>query len=194
MNERFYHGDITPEDFARDLVAAFNRGNLRVQRIGSDEDIAVQIGTSQVPISGGSTALTVSLKSVDDGVAINIGQQAWLGVAASLGYTALLALKNPFSVLGRLDDLAQDIENLRLTEEVLKVIEDTASLHGISTELSERLRRTVCPYCNTANPIGQPHCISCGAPLGDLQPSTCSYCGFVVSMDEKTCPNCGSPI
>ncbi len=194
MDERIYHGKVTPDDFARELIAAFNSGNLRVQRIGSGDKVAVQIGTSQIASSGGRTALTVSVQSVEDGVTIKVGQQAWLGVAASLGYTALLALKNPFAVLGRLDDLAQDIENLKLTEEVWKVIDNTARLYGIGTELSERLRRTVCDYCNSANPVGESRCIACGAPLGDIHPSTCRNCGFVINKGEKTCPNCGRPV
>ncbi len=65
-------------------------------------------------MSGGQTALTVAVQTTEDGVIIEIGQQAWLGVAASIGHTALSALRNPFSLLGRLDDLAQDIENIQL--------------------------------------------------------------------------------
>ncbi len=194
MEERIYHGNMTPEDFARELVAAFNRGNLRVQQIGSGGQVAVQIGTSQIATSGGQTALTVSLRSVEDGIAIKMGQQAWLGVAASLGYTALLALKNPFALLGRIDDLAQDIENLRLSEEVWKVIESTAHSSGMSTELSERLRRMVCSYCNSANPVGESRCLACGAPLGDTQPFTCKNCGFIISPKETSCPNCKQPV
>ena len=33
-------------------------------------------------------------------------------------------------------------------------------------------------------------CIACGAPLGEVQPSTCANCGFVVQKEEKICPNC----
>lgn len=190
MEERIYHGDIKPDDFARELVATFDRGNLRVQQIGSGNQVAVQIGTSQIASSGGTTALTVSLRTVEDGVAVKVGQQAWLGVAASLGYTALLTLKNPFALLSRIDDLAQDIENLGLSDEVWKVIESTARSSGISTNLSERLRRIVCSYCNSANPVGESRCLACGAPLGDIQPLACRYCGFIISPKEKNCPNC----
>lgn len=194
MEERIYHGNASPEDFARELVAAFNRGNLRAQQIGSGNQIAVQIGTSQVATSGGKTALTVSIRAVEDGIAIKIGQQTWLSVAASLGYTALLALRNPFALLGRVDDLAQDIENLGLSEEVWKVIESTVRSSKMSTELSERLRRIVCNYCNSANPVGESRCLACGAPLGDNQPLTCRKCGFIISPGEVTCPNCKQPV
>jgi hypothetical protein len=193
MEQRIFHGTITPEDFSRSLIAHFNRGNLRVQQVGSGERIAVQIATSRMPESGGHTALGIDMQKVADGVAINVGQQTWLGVAASLGMTALQALRNPFALINRLDDIAQDVESLQLTDEVWKVIEGTASAMGAGRALSERLRRIVCPYCGVANPVGEPSCIACGAPLGDAQPRTCSNCGYVLKDGERTCPNCGRP-
>ena len=141
--------------------------------------------------SGGQTALTITVRSIEDGVIIELGQQAWLGVAASLGHTALSALRNPFSLLGRLDDLAQDIEHLQLNENVWRTIERAASALGASNELSARLRRVACEYCETANPLGTGSCIACGAPLGDVHPTSCSNCGFAIKDNEMTCPNCG---
>jgi hypothetical protein len=187
---RIYHGDIKPSDLARDLIAYFNRGNYRVQQIGRDPKIAIQIGTHQFAQSGGQTALTVMIHQVEDGISVQVGKQAWLGVAASLGLTALSVLRNPLSLLGRLDDLAQDIESLQLDDDIWLVIEKAANLHGLDKNLSERLKRYICPYCNTANPQGESRCIACGAPLGDIQPSTCPNCGFVVHNLERECPNC----
>lgn len=194
MEQRIYHGKITPQDFAQSLIAHFNRGNLRVQQIGGGPKVAVQIATSNMSTSGGTTALSVTLQSVEDGVTVQLGNQAWMGVAANLGITALFALRNPFSLIGRLDDVAQDIENLQLADEVWKVIEATARAAGSSQELSERLRRVTCEYCGTANPVGESNCIACGAPLGNVQPRTCTRCGFVVTLTEKVCPNCGQPV
>lgn len=194
MDGRIFHGNITPKEVSRALLAHFNRSNWVAQQLGDDDQIVVQIATRQRPVSGGQTALTVTLQKVEDGLAIQIGKQAWLGVAASLGVTALAALRNPFSLLGRLDDLAQDIENLQLTEEVWRVIENFTSLRGASFELSERLKRMVCEYCNTANPVGESNCIACGAPLGDVQPQTCTNCGFVLKPTDTTCPNCRKPV
>jgi len=194
MEERIYHGQIKPYDFARDLIAHFNRGNLRAQQIGEDEKIVVQIATSQMARSGGHTALTVHIQSVEDGVSVRLGQQAWFGVAASLGMTALAVLRNPLSLLGRLDDIAQDIESLQLSEKIWQVVDGTARSLGITQELSERLKRVTCSYCGIANPIGDPSCIACGAPLGSEQPETCKKCGFVIKKDECICPNCGQPL
>ena len=187
---RIYHGNLNPSDIARDIIAHFNRGSFRVQQIGRDPKIAVQIATHRMNTSGGQTALTITIHKVDDGVSIQVGNQAWLGVAASLGITALSALRNPLSLLGRLDDLAQDIESLQLEEDIWAVIDHSAHQHGVGKALSDRLNRYVCPYCDTANPVGESRCIACGAPLGDIQPMACYNCGFVVSNLERECPNC----
>jgi len=108
--------------------------------------------------------------------------------------TALSALRNPFSLLSRIDDVAQDVESLQLAEQVWKVIEQSSRQHSVGYALSERLRRSVCPYCHTANEIAAGRCTACGAPLGDIQPQTCLNCGFVVRMNEAYCPNCKTPL
>jgi hypothetical protein len=190
MERRVLHGNIKPNDIAQALMAEFNRGNLHAQTIGQANKLAIQITTRMGAQSGGQTALTVSVQKIEDGIMIEIGQQAWLGVAASLGQTAISALRNPFSLLGRLDDLAQDIENMQLQENVWKTIDRAAMSLGASHELSERLQRIVCDYCDTANPLGEGSCIACGAPLGDAHPTTCPNCGFAVTKGETICPNC----
>jgi len=189
-NTQIFHGSLNPSDIAQDIIAHFNRGNYRVQQIGRDPKIAVQIATHQFAESGGQTALTVTLHQVEDGISVQVGKQAWMGVAASLGMTALSALRNPWSLLNRIDDLAQDIESLQLDEDIWEVIEQSARQHRAGKALSERLQRYICPYCNTPNPVGQSCCIACGAPLGDIQPRTCMNCGFVVRNLERECPNC----
>lgn len=187
---RIYHGELTPSDIARELIAYFSRGVYQVQQIGADPQIAVQITTHKKAQSGGHTALTISIHGVEDGISVQTGKQALLGVAASLGVSALSVIRNPFSLIGRLDDIAQDIESINLEEEVWRVIDRLAKQHNMGQELSVRLKRYNCPYCNTANPPGESRCIACGAPLGDIQPVTCLNCGFLVSKSEGNCPNC----
>ncbi len=192
MNQRIYHGNLQPIDLANALMGYFNRGNWRVQRVGDSNKLVVQIATLDRPMSGGQTALSVILQRVEDGVSVEIGQQAWLGVAASLGASAISILANPWNLLHRLDDVAQDIENLQLSDEVWRVLEETARTLGATQQLSERLRGVTCEYCGTANAVGEGRCIACGAPQGDAQPRTCKQCGFVVYHSETACPNCGS--
>jgi hypothetical protein len=194
MEQRIYHGNLSPSDISETLISHFNRGNLRAQQLGDSDRLIVQIGTRPGAMAGGDTTVSVILQKVEDGVAVQLGQQAWLGIAASLGTTALSAMRNPFNLLGRLDDLAQDIQNLQINEQVWQAIDEVARVVGASQELSNRLRRMVCPYCGTANPVGEPSCIACGAPSGDVQPQTCPHCGFVIKSSETICPNCKRPL
>jgi DNA-directed RNA polymerase subunit RPC12/RpoP len=191
MQPRVYHGELTPNEVAQALVAQFHRGNLLARQFGDKDKVIVQVASHPQSISGGQTAITVILQKVEDGLSVQVGKQAWLGVAASLGTSVLSFWRSPFNLLGRLDDIAQDIENLQLSEDIWKAIDNIANLKGATFELSERLRRIVCEYCNTANPVGEPSCVACGAPLGGTQPSTCKNCGFVINRGEIVCPNCG---
>jgi hypothetical protein len=194
MEQQIFHGELAPVDIAQVLMAEFNRGNMHAQILGESDHMIVQIATRPGAISGGQTALTVNLQKVADGVMVQLGQQAWYGVAASLGQTAFSFMRNPLNLLGRLDDLAQDFESLVLHDKVWQVISQTARAAGASHQLSERLARLTCDYCGTANPVGEPSCIACGAPMGAIQPKTCDQCGYIVIRGETACPNCGQPV
>ena len=194
MEQRIFHGNLTPTDVADALLSYFNRGNLRTQTVGNSDSMKVQIATRPGASSGGDTALTVQIQKVEDGVMISVGEQAWLGVAASMGQSVISALINPWNLLGRLDDIAQDVENLQINEKVWQVVNSVAQTQKASTQISQRLQRLECQYCGTANPVGEAHCIGCGAPLGNIQPRTCPTCGFVVLRGEITCPSCGKLI
>ena len=91
MEIRTFHGSITPTDLAHAIAAEFDQGNLRSQILGDDKKKVVQIASPGMPASGGHTAVTVELTRVEDGVLVRVGQQEWLGVAASIGKTALMA-------------------------------------------------------------------------------------------------------
>ena len=194
MEERIFHGRLKPADLARTLEAAFNRGNLFAQTVGKGDRLAVQISSRPHARSGGQTALTISIQKVTEGVHVQLGKQAWMGIAASLGQTAFAMMRNPLSLLHRLDDIAQDIENLQLDDDVWEVITKAAHAAGASHELSEKLKRLTCEYCRTANLVGAPSCVACGAPLGDSQPRTCLSCGYVITGNESVCPNCGKKV
>ncbi len=194
MDQRTYHGPIAPDDLASALIAEFDQGNLEAQALGQGRERLVQIASRRLRASGGQTAISIQLLPVEDGVLVRLGEQQWLGVAASLGQTALAALRNPLSLLGRLDDLAQDIESLQLAQRIWATIDRTAASLGASQELSERLRRVTCAYCWTANPVGESRCVACGAPLGPQQPLACNKCGFVAPAGTAKCPQCGAAL
>jgi hypothetical protein len=194
MVTKIYHGKITAENLSKAIATRFNTNDL-VTRFSKDEDqYHVRIASRRDAQSGGKTSIGLVLQQLEDGVAVKIGKQDWLGIAASLGLSALSLRLNPLNFLGRLDDIAQDIENLSLDDRLWEVIDDVATTMGSSQQLSDRLRRLACEYCNTANPVGAPRCLACGAPLGDSQPRTCSRCGFVAAPEDIACTNCGSEL
>ena len=194
MSTRIYHGNLEPRIIANRLVAAFHRGNYTVQQIGSADNLAVQIATRTDRRSGGQTSLTANISRVADGISITLGKQNWFGLAASLGMTALTAVRNPFSLISRLDDISQDVDSITLEDQIWEVSEQAARQLGAGQALSRRMSRTVCPYCLTGNEFGAGRCIACGAPLGEVHPTTCSNCGFIIYKKEATCPNCKFPL
>jgi len=194
MERRVFHGNITPTDVAWALTAEFNQGNTQTQLLGESSNLTVQIASSQFSRSGGRTAISVNLQQVEDGVMVQVGEQQWLGVAASLGQTAISALLNPLNLLGRLDDIAQDVSSLQLNEKIWQIVTNVTRSAGANRELSERLSSVTCEFCGAANPVGASTCAACGAPLGKEQPKTCSKCGYVLTSVEKFCPNCGQAV
>lgn len=194
MNTRIYHGEVKAKELARALAARFTHGNLVAQYSQSGDQHIVQISSRRDARSGGKTAIGITIQQNKEGITVKIGEQEWLGIAASLGTTLLSMGRNPLNLLGRLDDIAQDIENLNLDDKIWDVIEEVAFTMGASHQLSEKLRRTGCEYCNTANPFGEPRCIACGAPLGSSQPRSCQHCGFIAREDDTSCSNCGSEL
>jgi len=194
MTTKIYHGNITAKTLAKAISTRFTDEDLHARYTQSGEQYIVQIASRQDAQSGGKTSIGVVLQQLEDGVAVKIGKQDWLGIAASLGVSALTARRNPFGLIGRLDDIAQDIENLSLDDRLWTLIDEVAATMNSSQQLSERLRRMVCDYCNTANPVGEPRCIACGAPLGDVQPRTCRRCGFVAAPGDTACVNCGAAL
>jgi ribosomal protein L40E len=194
MDRRVFHGNITPTDVALALMAEFNQGNTQTQLLGESGNLTVQIASSQYSRSGGRTALSVNLQQIEDGVMVQVGEQQWLGVAASLGQTAISALLNPLNLLGRLDDIAQDVSSLQLNEKIWQIVANVVRATGASQELSERLSSVTCEFCGAANPVGASTCEACGAPLGKAQPKACPKCGYVLTHDEKFCPNCGQAV
>ncbi|MCA9793346.1 MAG: zinc ribbon domain-containing protein [Candidatus Eremiobacteraeota bacterium] len=191
MSTRTFHGNVTTADLAQHLEATFTKNGLIARSRGDQDGTTVQISSSQGRESGGQTSLAITLQAVEDGVLVKMGEQSWLGIAASLGETALSVAKNPWSLIGRLDDLAADFDAATLEKQAWKAIEGFMRSRAASTQISDRLRRVQCPYCDFANPAGAGECSACGAPLGTEQPQSCLKCGFVNDARAVQCGQCG---
>lgn len=194
METKIYHGNITAGNLAKALATRFTHGDLFARAVQSGNQHIVQISTRNQPRSGGKTAIGVTIQQHKDGVVVKVGKQDWLGIAASLGKSAVYLGLNPLNILNRLDDIAQDIENLSLDDKIWETIDEVAQTMGASFALSEKLSRITCEYCDTANPVGEPRCLACGAPLGNSQPRTCKNCGYVAGPEDTKCQNCNEPL
>jgi hypothetical protein len=62
MEQRIYHGNLSPSDISESLISHFNRGNLRAQELGSSDRLIVQIGTRPGAMAGGDTTVSVILQ------------------------------------------------------------------------------------------------------------------------------------
>ncbi|MEK6222676.1 MAG: hypothetical protein N2D54_10570, partial [Chloroflexota bacterium] len=124
MKTKIFHGNIKAKDLAAALVGRFNNTNLKAQSISSGEIVTVQIATRVDAISGGQTAIGVTIQQNEDGITVKQGKQDWLGTAASIGKSLLSLKLNPLNILSRLDDIAQDIENINLDDKIRDVIHD----------------------------------------------------------------------
>lgn len=194
MDQRTYHGKVSPDELASALVAAFDQGARRAQQVGTGERVMVQIASREWNGSGGQAALAVSIARVADGVTVSLGQHEWLGAAASLLQTGIMALINPVSLLGRIDDVAQDVSSFSLPTQVWNVVDQYCRSVGAAMAISERLQSVVCPYCGVTNHVGDGKCAACGGPLGNAQPRICSKCGNVMGPTSKFCDVCGTPL
>ncbi len=192
MDQRTYHGSISCDELANALVASFDQGNRRAQRVGRGERLLVQIATRAWSGSGGQAALTVTINQVADGVMVSLGQHEWLGAAADLVQTGVMAFFNPIALIYRLGDIAQDVNSFSLPTQVWSVVDKYCRSVGAAMMLSEKLRTVVCDYCGVANNVGTGSCSACGAPLGAVQPRACPHCGNVVRNNSKFCDSCGT--
>lgn len=191
MITKTYYGDFDLNDFVRFLAASFRDENLDVRLTRSGEKSLVRFVSSRFARSGGQFGLNVILTPFEDGVKVSVQDPEALGVAASLGKTAIVTLINPRNLFARLDDVAQDLENITLDDSVVKIIDVYMKEHHLSLRLSERLSRSVCEYCQSTNAYGVSNCVSCGAPMGAVQIKTCSACGYGMPVDAVRCSECG---
>src|SRR6476469_9401476 len=81
MQQRIYHGTVTPEGLADYLVQRFDpQHDLQAQKLGQGDSLAVQIGRGDVPEEL-RNAITVGITRATDseqGIAVTLGQQHWI--------------------------------------------------------------------------------------------------------------------
>ena len=195
MEQRTYRGGIDPAGLADALVTRFNHGGLVAQKVtGPGGHIVIQIATRDWGWGAARTALSVGIAPVEDGVRVTVDQQQCLDAAASLAFTGLSALVNPFSLLGRIDDIARDVGKLTLDDQVWDAIQHYCDSVGGKLGLAEKHLVVTCPYCGVGNPVGAGTCSACGGSLAKEQPIACPKCGFVETKGARFCSRCGAAL
>ena len=190
MEQRTYHGDLSPDEIANVLLAQFNQGSFAAQRLSQGDRALVQVGTRDRHRRI-ENALTVTISKTPDGVNVAVGDQQVLGAAADLAQAGLGALFNPLSLLGNLGEIASDVSSFSLPQQVWETVDRYCKSAGGGLGGSPQTMMLTCSYCGVANPPGSSTCSGCGAGLGDVQPLYCPQCGQVAPHGAKFCSRCG---
>jgi len=169
MESRTFHKPVTAAGLVAALAAHFDEGHIttRVQVVSPTYSV-VHIDTIEMDRGGRRrTALSINVVQKDEFVEVSFDEQDVLGPAGDLLGVGLRALRNPLTAIGRLADVADDLETLSISESVWKAVEHYAAN---AREPEGPRDIVICPYCMTANKVGVLKCPACGAPLGDVQP------------------------
>lgn len=195
MQRRTYRGPVTARGLAEALVTRYNAGPLLAQASGTDDHLVVQIIAREREWHRQSRpALTISIIQHEDTVEVSLGEHQWLGPAADLLQTGLKGWFRPFSLLGEIAEIADDIQSLQLPAQVWETVDNYVENVGAKLGLAEEDRMVACPYCGVGNPVGEGQCSACSASLADAQPKDCSQCGKISPASAAFCSRCGFPL
>jgi len=195
VEQRAFHGKIDSEDMAKALVMQFSDDETRAHWVRGERGRAViQVQSRKVDHDDPTAAVTLHITPSKSGVVVSMSEQQWLGVAADLAKSGMLALLNPLNLLGELDDIARNFRRIQLRDEIWKAVEAYCRGIGAGTGTAAQVQHLVCPYCGTPNPLGTLTCQACHAPLAEAQPIACGRCGFLNEPHAHHCVNCGAPL
>lgn len=129
MQQRVYHGTVSPDQLADYLVQLYDpQKNMQAQRIGEGDSLIVQIAMSDVPENkrGALTVAIVRAMDAESGVMITMGEQPWL-TPQNMAYGAMMAaisvLVTPWALFGLIWPVSQILETRMLPNDVWNTIE-----------------------------------------------------------------------
>jgi ribosomal protein L40E len=196
MEQRVYHGTLSPEDLARMLLETWDRDQTMAQAFGEGPRMIVQIGQREAGWFSDEPrqALTLDIESIDDGVQVTMGQQQWYkdggGQIMVGGLIGFLPFFFTFP-LGRLFGGDDGIDD-SLPGQIWRSIDQYVGQFGAATGATQRLQTIACPECGVANPQNARQCSACGAAL--TPPETCPHCGYLNPTGARFCNRCGSAL
>jgi len=192
VEQRAYHGQIEVEPMAQALAAQFDTGTTHARWLKLENGAAlVQVWSRRVERDDPVAMLTLRLTPSATGIVATMSEERVEGVFLDLVKTGVKALLQPLSLLGELDDVARNIQQLRLRDAVWEAVEQYCREEE-ATKGGGPMAHVVCPYCGTPNPVGQLTCSACHAPLAEVQPIACPRCGFLNDPENARCVQCGA--
>jgi hypothetical protein len=138
MEQRVYHGSVTPNDLADFLVQQYEpQKDLQAQKLGQGDSLMVQIGRGDEPEEI-RHAVTVAITNPTDGstgVTVTMGQQQWITpsratFAAMMGLIGVLV--TPWALFALLWPLSDVIGGATLPSDIWNTIDTYLASRGAS--------------------------------------------------------------
>jgi hypothetical protein len=136
VEQRIYHGDVTPGELADFLVEQYDpRPRLQAQKLGEGDSLLVQIGHGD-EMAKMHDAITVAITRAPDGaagLALTVGRQQWFS-PTMVGYTAMLGLISvmvtPWVLFALIWPITEAVESVALAGDVWSSIDLYLASHG----------------------------------------------------------------
>lgn len=202
MEQRIYHGNISPDALADYLVGMFNQGygGTTAQKVGQGNQVLVQIGLLSHSGRQIRHSIGVSIARTPDGVSVATGQANWFD-DPGLGGSLIGALYWPPLLLF---PLARGINSYALYQDIWQAVDTYCAQTGAMQGNVTTAHAVYCHNCGVVNDEHEQVCRMCGTPLyappkrpPHYQPSqgdvVCSRCGQTVSAGNF-CNNCAAPL
>lgn len=145
MEQRTYHGTITPDQLADYLVQLYDpQKNMQAQKIGQGDSLIVQIAMSDEPENkrGALTIAIVRATDAESGVMVTMGEQQWL-TPNNMAYAAMMAaisvLITPWALFGLIWPVSQIMATRMLPNDVWNTIDTYMVGQGAQRSYTQQL-------------------------------------------------------
>lgn len=198
MEQRVYHGAITPEGLAQALLDEWDREQTVAQAFGENGQVIVQIGQREAGWFSDEPrqAMTLTIEPIGDGIRVNMGQQQWYKENDIQVFGGGFIGFFPFFLFplggGGLFGGDEGQIDQRLPSLIWQSIDRYAGNFGAATGATRRLSTVACPECGVANPQGATSCSACGTQLSAVP--VCPQCGYQNPVGANFCNRCGTRV
>jgi hypothetical protein len=145
MEQRIYHGNVSPEGLADFLVQRYDpQDDLQAQKIGQGDSLVVQIGHGDLPekIKHAVTVGITRAIDTEQGVVVTMGQQQWItphmaAYAAMMGLISVLV--TPWALFALLWPVSELIGSRTLPGDIWNAIETYVLSQGATLARTQDL-------------------------------------------------------